>query len=163
DLRILIGSVLPHLQAGFGGGYKLIFPGTSHRSTLGALHRMGLSGDAGRLLGGDAGHNPMRRAIGAAAKRLGPCFSLSHLMGAPIRRGLPMAERVTAAVGSPSTVLIRWARELVVDRTVLVYAPPLHDRVGPVLGPVRLFANQGRLWQAAAEALAGRSPASLRV
>jgi nickel-dependent lactate racemase len=39
DLRVLIGSVLPHLQAGFGGGWKLIFPGTSHRSTLGALHR----------------------------------------------------------------------------------------------------------------------------
>ena len=34
SLRIMIGSVLPHLQAGFGGGYKLIFPGTSHRSTL---------------------------------------------------------------------------------------------------------------------------------
>ena len=41
DLRILIGSVLPHLQAGFGGGYKLIFPGTSHRTTLGALHAGG--------------------------------------------------------------------------------------------------------------------------
>ena len=26
DVRILIGSVLPHLQAGFGGGWKLIFP-----------------------------------------------------------------------------------------------------------------------------------------
>jgi len=52
DLRILIGSVLPHLQAGFGGGYKLIFPGTSHRSTLGALHRQGLAGaaDTGLLL-----------------------------------------------------------------------------------------------------------------
>ena len=42
NLRILIGSVLPHLQAGFGGGYKLIFPGTSHRTTLGTLHRQGL-------------------------------------------------------------------------------------------------------------------------
>ena len=41
-LRIMIGSVLPHLQAGFGGGYKLIFPGTSHRKTLGALHREGI-------------------------------------------------------------------------------------------------------------------------
>ena len=47
DLRILIGSVLPHLQAGFGGGYKLIFPGTSHRTTLGALHRQGLDGRSG--------------------------------------------------------------------------------------------------------------------
>ena len=85
DLRILIGSVLPHLQAGFGGGYKLIFPGTSHRSTLGALHRQGLTGDgdAGLLLGGDAATNPMRRAIQEAAGRLGPCLSISHLIGGP--------------------------------------------------------------------------------
>ena len=89
DLRVLVGSVLPHLQAGFGGGYKLIFPGTSHRTTLGALHRRGISGaesggtNAARLLGGLAAENPMRRAIGAAAGRLGPCVSVSHLLGAP--------------------------------------------------------------------------------
>ena len=85
DLRILVGSVLPHLQAGFGGGYKLIFPGTSHRSTLGALHRQGLGGrsDAAGLLGGDAAENPMRQAIHAAAERLGPCWSISHLVGGP--------------------------------------------------------------------------------
>jgi hypothetical protein len=45
--------------------------------------------------------------------------------------------------------MIRWARELVVDRTVLVYAPPLYDRVGPRLGPVQLFADQDALWQTA--------------
>src|SRR5271165_269987 len=52
-LRILVGSVLPHLQAGFGGGYKLIFPGTSHRTTLGGLHTQGLDGqsDPAGLLG----------------------------------------------------------------------------------------------------------------
>ncbi len=84
DLRILIGSVLPHLQAGFGGGYKLIFPGCSHRTTLGALHRQGLGGDAGLLLGGDPDLNPMRAAIRSAARLLpGPCFSISHLMGGP--------------------------------------------------------------------------------
>src|SRR5262249_17922967 len=84
DLRLLIESVLPPLQAGFGGGYKLIFRGTSHRSTLGALHRMGLGGDAGRLLGGDAAVNPMRRAIRSAAALLpGTFFSVSHLLGAP--------------------------------------------------------------------------------
>jgi lactate racemase len=251
DLRILIGSVLPHLQAGFGGGYKLIFPGTSHRSTLGALHGQGLDGrsDAGGLIGGDADGNPMRRAIRAAAGRLGPCASISHLIGGPgqifrviaghpdrvqdllaaearrrlqapaaapadvivagnhpwpgdpmqsfkvllhhraacrpggvlvglfwtdpdeigrsfpvsalrrigatgawggwaIRRLVPMAQRVTAAVGSPAAFMIRWARELVVDRTVLVYAPPLHDRIGPRLGPIQLFADQDELWRA---------------
>ncbi|HMB02608.1 MAG TPA: lactate racemase domain-containing protein [Isosphaeraceae bacterium] len=263
-LRILIGSVLPHLQAGFGGGYKLIFPGTSHRSTLGALHRQGLDGDAGRLLGGDAADNPMRRAIRMAAGRLGPCASLSHLLGAPgqildvaaghpdpvqdrlaagarrrfeapdaapadlivagnhpwpgdpmqsfkvllqhraasrpggalvglfwteageidrsfpmpalrlvaasgalggwtIRRGVALASRVVSALGRPAAFLLRWARELVVDRTVLIYAPPLHARLGDRLGPIRLFADQHRLWRAAAEALGDPSRARLRI
>jgi lactate racemase len=260
DLRILIGSVLPHLQAGFGGGYKLIFPGTSHRSTLGALHRQGLMDgcNAGCLLGGDAAHNPMRKAIHQAASLLGPCFSISHLLGGPgqafrvtaggpevvqemlaaearrrfqapesgladivvvsnhpwpgdpmqsfkvllhhreatrpggvlmglfwtdpdeidrsfprtalrtiaatgapggwaIRRLLPLAERAMAARGSPGVFMLRWARELVVDRTVLVYSPPLHDRIGPRLGPVRLFGNQSVLWGAAMEA-SGNAP-----
>jgi hypothetical protein len=262
DLRILIGSVLPHLQAGFGGGYKLIFPGTSHRTTLGGLHRQGLA-HADRLIGGDRAHNPMRRAIGAAADRLGPCFSISHLVGAPAqvlhvaaghpdpvqdalaaearrrfcapdgaetdlvaagnhpwpgdpmqsfkvllhhraacrrggvlagffwtakgevdrsfplwglraiaatgalggwtaRRGLAALERAAAAAGAPSHFMLRWARELVVDRTVLVYAPPLRARLGPRLGPVRLFSEPGDVWRAAAEAL-GRTPASARV
>ncbi|MDP7287328.1 MAG: lactate racemase domain-containing protein, partial [Phycisphaerae bacterium] len=30
DLRIVISAVCPHLQAGFGGGFKMIFPGCSH-------------------------------------------------------------------------------------------------------------------------------------
>ena len=82
DLRILVGSVLPHLQAGFGGGYKLIFPGTSHRTTLGGLHGQGLDGrsDAPGLLGGDSTGNAMRTAIHAAAELLGPCWSVSHLV-----------------------------------------------------------------------------------
>lgn len=256
DLRILIGSVLPHLQAGFGGGYKLIFPGTSHRSTLAALHGQGLGRgtDAGRLLGGEAGCNPMRRAIRSAAGLLGPCLSISHALGAPgqvlevaagsvdavqdrlaaeirrrfrapeappadlviagnhpwpgdpmqsfkvllqhraasrpggvqvglfwtdpaeldrslpmpvmraiaasgavggwtIRRGLRTADRVASAVGSRAAFMVRWARELVVDRAILVYSPPLRQRVGPRLGPVRLFDDQRALWRAAAEAL----------
>lgn len=256
DLRILIGSVLPHLQAGFGGGYKLIFPGTSHRTTLGALHRQGLMGPAHTdgLLGGDAATNPMRRAIHEAATQLGPCVSISHLIGAPgqvlrvlagrpdavqdglasearrrfqappaepvdlvvagnhpwpgdpmqsfkvllhhragckpggvliglfwtdpdeidrsfpqaalrliaatgapggwmIRRLVPLAQRAMTAAGSPSAFMMRWARELVVDRTVLVYSPPLHARVGSRLGPVRIFAEQPALWKVAIESL----------
>ncbi len=263
DVRILIGSVLPHMQAGFGGGYKLIFPGTSHRSTLAALHRRGLGGDgAARLLGGNAAANPMRQAIHAAAAKLGPCLSISHLLGPPgtvlqvlaghpdavqdelaasarhrfqapevdpsgvdvvvagnapwpgdpmmsfkvllqhrsagrpggvlvgffwtdpaeidrtvplptlraiaatgapgawvIRRGLKLTDRLMARLQAPSEFLIRWARELVVDRTVLVYAPPLYDQVGPRLGPVRLFNDQAQLWEAATAALSGvKSP-----
>jgi lactate racemase len=270
DLRILIGSVLPHLQAGFGGGYKLILPGTSHRTTLGALHRQGLEGksDPAGLLGSGAAGNPMRQAILDAVKRLGPCWSISHLIGrqaqvfrvvagdpervqdllaaearrrlqappcAPadliiagnhpwpgdpmqsfkvllqhraacrsggvlvglfwtdsgeidrsvpisalrriamtgdlggwaIRRLLPAAQGIVTAAGSPAAFMLGWARELVVDRTVLVYAPPLRERLGPRLGPVRLFADQAALWHAATIALDRRrrlaGPLRLRV
>ncbi len=267
DLRILVGSVLPHMQAGFGGGYKLIFPGTSHRSTLSAIHRRGLGGDgAARLLGGNAEDNPMRRAIGEAAAKLGPCVSISHLLGPPgtvievasghpdpvqnrlasearrrfeapevppgevdvvvagnapwpgdpmmsfkvllqhrsagrpggaligffwtdpleidrtvplstlrliaatgapggwiIRRGLALADRLMSTLEAPSEFLIRWARELVVDRTVLVYAPPLFDKVGPRLGPIRLFNDQNALWSAADAALPGVESPRCRV
>ncbi len=260
DLRILVGSVLPHLQAGFGGGYKLIFPGASHRSTLSALHGQGLEpgSDAERLLGSRADSNPMRQAIHVAAARLGPCVSISHLLGGPgeilrvatghpevvqdslsleaasrfqapsappadmivvgnhpwpgdplqsfkvllhhrvacrpggilvglfwtdpleldrsapmgaikaiaatgaaggwaIRRLLPMAERLAQATGSPAAFMVRWARELVVDREVLVLAPPLFERLGPRLGPVRLFADQQSLWSKATRRLESRA------
>jgi lactate racemase len=263
DLRILVGSVLPHLQAGFGGGYKLILPGTSHRTTLGALHRIGLEGKSGpaRLLGSTAGDNPMRQAIHNAARRLGPCWSISHLIGAQaqvfqvvagdpeqvqnlladevnrrfhapssaptdlivvgnnpwpgdpmqsfkvilqhraacrsggvlvglfwtdameidrsfpmsalrtiaatgalggwtIRNLLPVAQRIVAACGSPAEFMLRWACELVVDRTVLVYSPPLRERLGTRLGPVLLFDDQAALWHAAAVALAHKGDRS---
>ena len=52
--------------------------------------------------------------------------------------------------------MLHWACELVVDRTVLVYAPPLYERIGPRLGPVQLFADQSLLWQAAALAATRR-------
>jgi hypothetical protein len=270
SLRIMIGSVLPHLQAGFGGGYKLIFPGTSHRLTLGALHRQGIERhlDPARLLGGVAADNPMRQAIRAAAARLGPCWSISHLAGsreqvfriaaghpervqdiladearrrlqAPqaspadiviagnnpwpgdpmqsfkvllhhraacvpggvlaglfwtdpneidrsfptnalrsiaatgraggwaIQRLLPVAQRIADGTRSPAAFMLHWARELVVDRTVLVYAPPLRDRIGSRLGPVRLFAELDALWQAVGTTIksnrTGRADAPMRI
>ena len=267
DLRILIGSVLPHLQAGFGGGYKLIFPGCSHRQTLGALHRQGLGQNAEQaaaLLGSSVASNPMRKAITQAASLLpGRCVSVSHLLGAPgqifkilygvvsrvqellssqavqrlelpdrtpvdiaiagnfpwpgdpmmsfkalihhreacrrggvlvglfwtdpteidrsfpmgalnaiarsgaaggwfIQRGLRMADRVVSHLDLPSRFMLHWARELVAERSVLVYSPALKDRLGPRLGPVQLFSELPPLWKAA-EAALKRPPTALRV
>ena len=70
-----------------------------------------------------------------------------------IRRLLPVSQRIAATCGSPAEFMLRWACELVVDRTVLVYSPPLRQRLGPRLGPIRLFADQASLWRAAAMAL----------
>jgi hypothetical protein len=87
--------------------------------------------------------------------------------GAPggwtLRRALASADRVASAIGSPAAFMIHWARELVVDRTVLVYAPPLFDRLGPRLGPVRLFNDPSALWRAAADALRGHDAPRVRV
>jgi hypothetical protein len=69
-----------------------------------------------------------------------------------------VADVVTESLGSPAAFMVRWARELVVDRTVLVYAPPLHDRIGSHLGPIRVFADQAPLWKAAGEAAGTGSP-----
>ncbi len=79
------------------------------------------------------------------------------------RRGLKLADRIAAAVGSPSSFMIRWARELVVDRTVLIYAPPLRERLGPRLGPVRLFADQADLWRAVVAALPSHRNEPMRI
>ena len=68
--------------------------------------------------------------------------------GWAIRRLVPIAQQAASAAGSPAAFMIRWARELVVDRTVLVYAPPLREQIGPRLGPIRLFADLDELWRA---------------
>jgi hypothetical protein len=253
------------LQAGFGGGYKLIFPGTSHRSTLSALHRQGIdAGEAGKRLGEDASVNPMRKVIRQAASLLGPCLSLSHLLGAPgqvfevrfghpdavqddlasqarrrfqapasaqvdllvagnhpwpgdpmqsfkvllnhraaakrggvmvglfwateaeldrsfplsamkaiarsgsfggwtIRQGLTLADRALSTFHPPSEFMVRWARELVVDRVILVYCPLLRERVGAHLGPIRIYNELDRLWGDAAEALGNIVEPSIRI
>ena len=106
DLRVLIGSVLPHLQAGFGGGYKLIFPGTSHRATLGALHRQGLDrGRRGSLTG-----RRRSRATRCARRSMRPpdCWdravSISHLIGGP-------GQVLRVIAGHPERVQERLAAE----------------------------------------------------
>jgi hypothetical protein len=36
----------------------------------------------------------------------------------------------------------------VADRAVLVYSPPLYQRIGSRLGPIRIFEDQEPLWKA---------------
>ena len=70
DLRIVISAVCPHLQAGFGGGFKMIFPGCSHLDTIRPLHKLGLTRSAKQLVGTEAEKNPMRAAIDAGGRLL---------------------------------------------------------------------------------------------
>ena len=41
DLKIAIGSIVPHIMSGFGGGEKIIMPGVTSIETTEAFHRLG--------------------------------------------------------------------------------------------------------------------------
>ncbi|MCK4849875.1 MAG: DUF2088 domain-containing protein [Phycisphaerae bacterium] len=81
DLIVLFGSVSPHLQAGFGGGFKLVVPGCAHSRTIGRLHKIGLNGQVARLIGQQPAENCMRRAVEQAGQLLGgKAFSVNTLL-----------------------------------------------------------------------------------
>lgn len=84
DLRIIVSSVSPHLQAGFGGGYKMVFPGCAHIETIRTLHRLGLGGRPRQFVGTDAEVNAMRLAIDAGGRLLderhGTSYAVQYLL-----------------------------------------------------------------------------------
>jgi nickel-dependent lactate racemase len=84
DIRILVSSVSPHLQGGFGGGYKMFFPGCAPLDTIRALHRLGIGRRPRQLVGLSASRNPMRRVIDSAGRMVddagGKTFSVQYLL-----------------------------------------------------------------------------------
>ena len=69
DLKIAVGSVVPHPYAGFGGGAKIVLPGVSGIETLEANHRPAVTGLSGRLL--DVDTNSARKEMEEIALRVG--------------------------------------------------------------------------------------------
>lgn len=125
DLRIIVSSVTPHLQAGFGGGYKMFIPGCSSIETIRGLHRLGLGRTAKQLVGTEAMANPMRTAIdiggqlvdAAFGKTLAVQYVLDHrdlpahvVVGEPIPTQRMLAKQCAVSCGiippAPADVLI---------------------------------------------------------
>jgi nickel-dependent lactate racemase len=77
DLKIGIGSIVPHIMAGFGGGGKIVLPGVAAYETILALHvsRTAASGDLeykDAIAGmGAIRDNPRRRDINEAVEIVG--------------------------------------------------------------------------------------------
>ena len=69
DLRLAIGSVVPHPYAGFGGGAKIVLPGVSGIETLEANHRPAVTGVHGGLH--DVETNTARHEMEEIALRVG--------------------------------------------------------------------------------------------
>jgi nickel-dependent lactate racemase len=84
DLRIVVSSVSPHLQAGFGGGFKMLFPGCASLETIRTLHRQGLGRSARQLVGLGASRNGMRAFIDAAGSLVdqyhGRSFAVQYIL-----------------------------------------------------------------------------------
>ncbi|MDI6857571.1 MAG: lactate racemase domain-containing protein [Dehalococcoidia bacterium] len=80
DLRIAIGGVLPHPQAGFGGGGKILLPGVSHIDSIDQFHRT-IFGSPPNVVGmGNWDENPMRRETEDAVRLVGLDFLVNVLM-----------------------------------------------------------------------------------
>jgi hypothetical protein len=91
---------------------------------------------------------------------LGPAkwIARSGRAGAIVTRiGLPLAEKIAAVTGSSKRFMMRWARELVVDRKVIVYSPQMKELFGRRLGSVSIAGNPDEFWSMIANAT-GHAP-----
>ncbi|MFC1910943.1 lactate racemase domain-containing protein [Chloroflexota bacterium] len=84
DLKIAIGSVVPHVFAGFGGGAKIILPGICHIQTCEDFHRTGvkaLENDKSKPAGlGIMENNNLRLNMEQAAEMVGLDMKIDTIM-----------------------------------------------------------------------------------
>jgi len=101
DLKIGIGSVVPHAQTGFGGGGKIVLPGIASIESIEAFHLLEIKAKEegrGNTVGpGNWAENPMVRDFNEAAKMVGLDFKVDTIIngqGEPcaIFAGEPQAE-----------------------------------------------------------------------
>lgn len=101
DLKIGIGSVVPHIMAGFGGGGKIMLPGVASYETILALHSPQASsektGFKDTVTGmGIVADNPRRRDINEAVEIAGLNMKIDAIVNiwgetVAIYAGAPMA------------------------------------------------------------------------
>jgi len=84
DLKIGIGSVIPHVSAGYGGGGKIILPGVASMESIEALHlldRKARSEGREHTVGlGNYSENPMVKECLEAAKMAGLDFKIDTIV-----------------------------------------------------------------------------------
>lgn len=92
DLKIAIGSVIPHPQAGYGGGGKIIIPGVASMDSIEALHRLDMKarreGRGNTIGAGNYVGNPVVRECLEVAKMVGLNFKIDTIVNGT---GLPCA------------------------------------------------------------------------
>jgi nickel-dependent lactate racemase len=85
DLRISIGMITPHLDAGFSGGAKMVLPGVCSLATVDAFHLASAFVPANQLGDPDA---PLRRLLEAFVARHAPLHFIVNVVlgldGSPV-------------------------------------------------------------------------------
>jgi lactate racemase len=105
DLKIGIGSIVPHIMAGFGGGSKIILPGVAAYETALALHAPRQGNFSNTVTGmGALADNPRRKDIDEAARIAGLDMKIDALVNmwgetVEIFAGAPQ-EEYTAALAA---------------------------------------------------------------
>jgi nickel-dependent lactate racemase len=79
DIKIGLADIAPHPWAGYGGGAKVILPGTSHRRSINHNHQMLTRPDT-KFLGITKG-NPIREDMNEAAKRANLDYIVNAILG----------------------------------------------------------------------------------
>jgi lactate racemase len=83
DLVISVGSIEPHVLAGFGGGLKNIVPGCAGIETIAHNHLWGTTSKEAAQIGADPEANPLRRDLEEAAGMLkAEIFVINPVLGA---------------------------------------------------------------------------------
>lgn len=81
DLRVLVGTIEPHPQAGFGGGFKNLLPGLAGASTIGHNHLLMPSAERYNMIGTLPDENPMRLDLEEAGRMVdGPTFIVNVVL-----------------------------------------------------------------------------------
>jgi nickel-dependent lactate racemase len=92
DLKIGVGSVIPHPQTGFGGGGKIVLPGIAAVDSIEAFHMLEIrarESGRGNIVGpGNYLENPMVKDFNEAAKMIGLDLKIDTIING---RGEPCA------------------------------------------------------------------------
>jgi nickel-dependent lactate racemase len=87
DLKIGIGSIVPHIMAGFGGGSKIILPGVAAYGTIVAMHAPRVSSETEGIKNTITGmgvyeNNPRHRVINEVAEMVGLDMKIDAVVNA---------------------------------------------------------------------------------
>jgi nickel-dependent lactate racemase len=151
DLKIGIGSVIPHPQSGFGGGGKIVLPGIAAIDSIEAFHRLEIeareSGRGNTVGPGNYEENPMVEDFTEAATMIGLNFKIDTIVngnGKPcaIFAGEPEAEyqeAVKFALWHYATKPVSGAQVVVVN----TYGKGSEGIVGLIIGIQMLIEKGG--------------------